>query len=82
MVAGIAVRSTVSAGETGVGMSGVDVAGPVAGSDETDGMSLHALRVTVPAPIPTNLMKSLRVILFLEIIFFLPSSSGQCRFIS
>lgn len=71
MVAGIAFRSTVSEGELGVGMSGVNVARTVAGSDETDGMSPHALSVTVPALMPINLMKSLRVILFFEIIFVL-----------
>ena len=82
MVAGIAVRSTLSAGAMDVGMSEVNVEGTVAGLDETDGRSPHALRVTVPALMPINLMKSLRVILFFEIIFFLRSSSSQCRFIS
>jgi hypothetical protein len=66
-VAGPAVRSTAREGETGAGVNGVEITGAVVGAAkrEADGMSPHALRVNVPAPIPINLIKSLRVSLLM-----------------
>ena len=63
-----AVRSTAKEGETGAEVNGVEITGAVVGAEGADGMSPHALRVNVPAPMPINLMKSLRVILFFEVI--------------
>jgi len=54
-VARSAVRSTTKEREPGGGVKGV----------EAGGMSPHAFRVSVPAPNPINLMKSLRVILLI-----------------
>ena len=71
MVVAPAVKSTTNEGETGAGVKGVDRTRAVVGADEADGMRPHALRVSVPAPIPINLMKSLRVILFFEVMFSL-----------
>ena len=62
-VAGPAVRST--ARETNPGVNGAEIMGAVVGSYEADGMSPHALRVSVPAPTPINLIKSLRVSLLM-----------------
>lgn len=62
-----AVRSTARKGGTGAGVNGVDETGAVVGAEEADGMSPHALRVSVPALMPINLMKSLRVILCFEV---------------
>jgi hypothetical protein len=63
-VARSAVRSTTKEREPGGGVKGVEITGAVV---EAGGMSPHACRVSVPAPNPINLMKSLRVILFLEV---------------
>ena len=63
--AGVAVRLMTSEGETGAGVNGVDTAGADVRT------SPHAFRVSVPAPNPINLMKSLRVILFFEVMFML-----------
>jgi hypothetical protein len=65
-----AVRSTAKVGRSGAGGNDVEITGAVIGSEEADGMSPQALRVIVPAPIPINLMKSLRVSLFFEIMLF------------
>jgi hypothetical protein len=56
-----AVRST--ARETGPDGNGVEKTGAVVGvaKREADGLIPQAVRVTVPAPIPINLIKSLRV---------------------
>jgi hypothetical protein len=51
-------------GETGEGVNGVEKTGAVVGEDD-GGMSPQALRVSVPAPIPINFIKSLRVSLLM-----------------
>ena len=71
IVAGAGVRSTAREGETGAGLNGVEITGAVVGEETADEMSPHALKVNVPAPNPINLMKSLRVILFFEVMFVL-----------
>ena len=65
-VAGTAFRSTDNEGKSSV--NGVEIMGTVVGEDEVNGISPQALRVKVPAPMPINLMKSLRVIVFFEVI--------------
>jgi hypothetical protein len=63
-VADPAVKSTATEGGTGAGVNGVEKTGAVVDEDD-GGMSPQALRVTVPAPIPINFIKSLRVSLLM-----------------
>jgi hypothetical protein len=62
-VARPAVKST--ARETGTDASGVRITGAVVGADKAGGRNPQALRVAVPAPIPINFIKSLRVSLLM-----------------
>lgn len=64
-----AVRSIARVGRSGAGGNDVEITGAVVGASEVGGISPQALRVNVPAPIPINLMKSLRVSRFFEVMF-------------
>ena len=68
-----AIRSTAKEGEPEVGEKGV-------GAVTVGGLSPHALKVSVPAANPSNLMKSLRVILLMVKFSFLldrPFAGGR-----
>jgi hypothetical protein len=55
----------VREGATETGVNGVEKTGAVVGADKAGGRNPQALRVAVPAPIPINFIKSLRVSLLM-----------------
>ena len=78
------IRILLKNAQAGAGGNGVEKTGAVVGAAkrELGGMSPQALRVNVPAPIPINLIKSLRVIFwFMLLLWFIRLASQYILFL-